>query len=208
MKIVLTILVLLGTFCAEGADFYSVCMSKTRPAGIDDIINGNLGEMGQKVKFGNKAECTRFTKIAEILKVATADTELKPLRTLEIFPRLESLTVTSIGTFDHLDIGKHPHLTSFSAGGKLKLSDLGDLINSALLQHLAFGGADENSSIDLSQISRLPHIHSLTLVRVKVKNAKAIETLKELQTIGIKESQLDEPIDWSALPMLEYKKIE
>ena len=206
----LVVLALLFPIRGDTADFMSLCTSKTRPKGFDELIQINLHKLN--LVLGNPQVCKSIHKEVVALTSLNVDTTLKPisldiLREPELFPNLTSISLAVDEPLRVLKIGNHPNLTSLDLVGSLEVSDFGDVLHCRKLNSIRFNGHKGSSWVDIKQISQFPLLR-LDVHGVSIRNAKTIESLRDLQSVRLVGTTLDGPIDWSLLPNLRTKTIK
>jgi len=196
-------------FCstALSADFINLCLSKKRPAGFDSLIRNNFSGAIKDLRFQNEMSCRALAKAVKEAHSVIVFEPLSDLGLIQIFPALSSFELRSNTTVTQLNIGQHPELLSLMVNGPVALSNLGDILNSRLLNDLGILGR-EGSSFDAKSLTELPKLRFVYFDHLTLKNAKSLESLSELRSLTLKKVTLDQPLDWSSFPHLEKKVVE
>ena len=96
-------------------------------------------------------------------------------------------------------------LVDLTINGDLRLTQIDGLASQKSLKRLSVAGLDRESRVDFRNITAWPPVQVLTLRRIRVNSAKALETMTSVERIYLDRVTFDVPVDWSKFPKLIYR---
>ncbi|MEZ4749585.1 MAG: hypothetical protein R3B54_02850 [Bdellovibrionota bacterium] len=209
----LTLLIVLAdsataSIVVGASSFFEICMSPKRPAGFDRLVKDHLEWLPENpVKFEDYEACESHWKRLKSRSGIVFNSE-EQLKLLRLFPDLTGYSFEIDGKLLRLTAPPHDGIQTYMVIGDLCLTDLRPLKIYSQMHTLGLsGGSSKTAWVDLRHIAELSSIKNLTLYNVKLFNAKELEKMKGLVSIGMKKVTTDKPVDWSALPGLKVKDI-